>query len=317
MQSVCTGTISGAVGTTPHLGNLRGGVRLFQAWYRLEPVPTQIVARTGNAQFLYALAAIGGALRGSPRKPALQGPRSGRWRRASPGAEGSSRHAPQEEPLIIGERLCGFARLLRGYLATGLENTALWHERDISHSGAERFIFPDACGVDPVRPAEGGGAGGRAGGPQAAVERNSSCPGTGIIPSLLLLLVNSGATREDSYVMIQKAAMAAMDRDVSLLEAALQSEEIMGELTGKRSRTPADGISTPTNEAAVLRGSGSPESPEWGCHELAISGRGVDSRGGRGLAGTFGRSGQKQKGIEEKLAGVTMKARTSAGRSSL
>lgn len=254
MQSVCTGTISGAVGTYAHLGTSVEEYVCSRLGIGFEPVPTQIVARDRHAQFLYALAAIGGALeRFATETRHLQRTEVGEVEESfSRGQKGSSAMPHKKNP-IIGERLCGFARLLRGYLATGLENTALWHERDISHSGAERFIFPDACGVALYALRKAAGLAEGLVVHRAAVERNIELSGDRYhSQSLLLLLVNSGATREDSYVMIQKAAMTAMDRDVSLLEAALQSEEIMGVLTREEVEDACGMEKHTDNEAAVL-----------------------------------------------------------------
>jgi adenylosuccinate lyase len=129
------------------------------------------------------------------------------------GQKGSSSMPHKRNPERT-ERICGLARLVRGYAATELENVALWHERDISHSSAERVVFPDACcvvdfmaldlakmvsGLD-VRPVR--------------MARNLASDG-GVVFSqrVLLALVESGMSREDAYRIVQSAALRAVDGD--------------------------------------------------------------------------------------------------------
>jgi len=133
------------------------------------------------------------------------------------------------------ERVCGLARVVRGHLVTALENTALWHERDISHSSAERIIFPDACAaVDymaqemakvlsglEVRPAR--------------MLRNLQYGG-GVVFSqrVLLALVESGMSREDAYLMVQKAAMRALEDDGEGFRALLEKDaDVMKRIGGR------------------------------------------------------------------------------------
>jgi adenylosuccinate lyase len=139
---------------------------------------------------------------------------------------------PHKRNPVLTERVCGLARVVRGHLVTALENTALWHERDISHSSAERIIFPDACAaVDymalemakvlsglEVRPAR--------------MLRNLQFAG-GVVFSqrVLLALVDSGMSREDAYLVVQKSAMEAMAEDGSGFRELLEKDkEVMNRI---------------------------------------------------------------------------------------
>jgi adenylosuccinate lyase len=131
------------------------------------------------------------------------------------GAEqkGSSAMPHKRNPVLT-ERICGLARLVRGYAGAALENMALWHERDISHSSAERVIFPDACSVvDFVAQQLAevlAGLDVRA----DRMTRNLDAGG-GVVYSqrALLALVESGMSREEAYRIVQSAALRAVDGD--------------------------------------------------------------------------------------------------------
>jgi adenylosuccinate lyase len=148
--------------------------------------------------------------------------------------KGSSAMPHKRNPVLT-ERVCGLARVVRGHLVTALENTALWHERDISHSSAERIIFPDACatvdymaqemtkvlrGLD-VRPER--------------MMRNLQLGG-GVVFSqrVLLALVDAGMSREDAYLIVQKAAMQAMEEQGAGFRAILeQDKDVMSRIGSK------------------------------------------------------------------------------------
>ena len=130
---------------------------------------TQVIARDRHAEFFYACATIGATVElmcteirhlarselGEAEEP------------FGAGQKGSSAMPHKRNP-ILSERLCGLARLLRGYLGAGLEDVALWHERDISHSSVERVALPDAALLGLLRPAQGHRPGRRAGHPPRA-----------------------------------------------------------------------------------------------------------------------------------------------------
>ncbi len=230
LDSSCVGTISGAVGTYAYLDPSVEEFVCEKLNLGVEEVPTQVVARDRHAQFLYALAAIGGAMeRFATECRHLQRTEVGEVEeRFGKGQKGSSAMPHKRNP-IVGERLCGLARLLRGYLQVGLENTALWHERDISHSAAERFIFPDACGVAlyGLRKAADLASGLRV--MESAVATNVERAGDRYFSqSIMLAMVRHGLTREESYALVQKIAMDAMESGNSFAEAAVAQAEVTG-----------------------------------------------------------------------------------------
>ncbi len=228
LASSCVGTISGAVGTYAYLDPSVEEFVCEKLGLSVEEVPTQVVARDRHAEFLYALAAIGGAMeRFATECRHLQRTEVGEVEeRFGKGQKGSSAMPHKRNP-IVGERLCGLARLLRGYLQVGLENTALWHERDISHSAAERFIFPDACGVTlyGLQKAADLASGLRI--MKDAVAENVEKAGDRYFSQgIMLAMSKNGLTREESYALVQKIAMHAMEHGESFAAAALSQGEI-------------------------------------------------------------------------------------------
>ncbi len=147
------------------------------------------------------------------------------------GQKGSSAMPHKRNP-ITGERLSGLARVLRGYAVTAMENVALWHERDISHSSAERIILPDGCilldymlaklrelvaGLQ-VYPEQ----------MQANLERTR---GVYFSQPILLALTRAGAERKTAYEAVQRAAMRTWKGDRSFVENAREEEEITKRLS--------------------------------------------------------------------------------------
>ncbi|PIE52732.1 adenylosuccinate lyase [Candidatus Fermentibacteria bacterium] len=226
----CVGTISGAVGTFAYLDPSVEEFVCGKLGLGVEEIPTQVVARDRHAQFLYALAAVGGAMeRFATECRHLQRTEVGEAEeRFGKGQKGSSAMPHKRNP-IVGERLCGLARLLRGYLQTGLENTSLWHERDISHSAAERFIFPDACGVALYGLRKAADlAGGLRVFPEAVALNVKNAGDRYFSQSVMLALVRHGSTREDAYAIVQEIAMSAMENGTSFAEAVSENEKVAG-----------------------------------------------------------------------------------------
>src|SRR3979411_1216804 len=142
--------------------------------------------------------------------------------------QGSSAMPPKPHQLLT-ERVCGLARVVRGHLVTALENTALWHERDISHSSAERIIFPDACAaVDYMSLEMAKVLRGLEVKPDRMLANLQFAGGVVFSQRVLLALVDSGMSREDAYLVVQKAAMQAMDGTGPGFRASLeQNQEVM------------------------------------------------------------------------------------------
>ncbi len=229
LETACVGKISGAVGTYAHLDPFVEEYVCAKLGIGREDVATQIVARDRHADFLYALASIGGLLeRFGTEVRHLQRTEVGEVEESfTKGQKGSSAMPHKRNP-IVSERICGLARLLRGYLLPGLENTALWHERDISHSSAERFVFPDACGVTLYALRKAAGLASGLNLFPDNIEANLEKAGDRFYSqSIMLALVNKGLTREDAYAVIQTAAMSAMKRKKSFLAGVKTDRDIL------------------------------------------------------------------------------------------
>jgi len=234
-QRMAVGKLSGAVGT---YSNIDPGVEDFVCRaLGLTPVPaTQVIARDRHAELLWACAAVGATIEmmGTEIRH-LARTEVGEVEEAfSVGQKGSSSMPHKRNP-ILSERLTGLARVLRGYLGAGLEDVALWHERDISHSSVERVILPDACLVTyyVLRRATGliDGLVVHA----ERMEANVTEGSFGLVFSqpVLLALVASGMGRDAAYRVVQRDARrsweerrsfrAVLDEDpeVTLAEAAL------------------------------------------------------------------------------------------------
>jgi adenylosuccinate lyase len=145
VAEVATGKISGPVGTYSHLAPDLEAEVLASLGLRVDPVSTQIVQRDRHAALLASIAILGGTLeRLATEIRNLQHTEIGEVMEPFRSGQKGSSAMPHKRNPILSERLAGLARLLRGYAHTAFENQPLWHERDISHSSAERIILPDA-----------------------------------------------------------------------------------------------------------------------------------------------------------------------------
>ncbi len=211
--AIAVGKLSGAVGT---FSNIDPAVEAYVCEaLGLRAVPaTQVIARDRHAEVLYACASLGTAM----EQFALEVRHLARSEVGeaeepfAPGQKGSSAMPHKRNP-VLSERLCGLARVLRGYLQAGLEDVALWHERDISHSSVERVVLPDALQltVYMLRKATGL-AKGLVLRPERALE-NLTVGSLGLVfsQSVLLALVESGMSRDDAYRIVQSSARQAFE----------------------------------------------------------------------------------------------------------
>jgi adenylosuccinate lyase len=233
-RSVAVGTISGAVGTYANLPADVEAEVLAELGLAPEPAPTQVVARDRHAELLAVLAVAGGDLeRLAVEVRHLQ--RTEVREVEEPFAEGQkgSSAMPHKRNPVVAERLTGIARLLRGYAIAGLEDVALWHERDISHSSVERVVLPDACcALDyGLERAHWLVAGLRVF-PERMRANLQASGGLAGSSAALLALVDAGWSREDAYAAVQRAAMDAWEgkggfRDLLLAEPGVA--EVLGE----------------------------------------------------------------------------------------
>jgi adenylosuccinate lyase len=210
-EAVAVGKLSGAVGT---YSNVDPAVEAHVcAALGLTPVPaTQVIARDRHAEYLYACAAVGSTIEFVCTEVRHLA-RSEVGEAEEPFAEGQkgSSAMPHKRNPVLSERLCGLARLLRGYLGAGLEDVALWHERDISHSSVERVVLPDASLLTcyMLRKATGLAAGLVVHPERALANLTEGSLGLVFSQSVLLALVSAGLSRDQAYRMVQRDARAA------------------------------------------------------------------------------------------------------------
>ena len=212
-HAIAVGKLSGAVGT---YSNVDPAVEAqVCAALGLQPVPaTLVIARDRHAEYLYACASVGATVELLATEVRhLQRTEVGEVNeRFATGQKGSSAMPHKRNP-VKSEQLSGLARVLRGYLGAGLENVALWHERDISHSSVERIVLPDASNLAYyvlVRAASL--VEGLEVHADRMLENLDASHGLVFSQPVLLALVASGMTRDDAYRIVQRNAMAAWDQ---------------------------------------------------------------------------------------------------------
>ena len=211
-ETIAVGKIAGAVGVYGNLDPEIETQALGRLGLRPETVATQIVQRDRHAEVLCALALLGTAV-----EQIALGVRH--WQRTEvgeaeegfgKGQKGSSAMPHKKNP-ILSENLCGLARLLRSYAQAGFENVALWHERDISHSSVERVAMPDATILADFMTARATTlVDGLVVHPSRMRANLDRTGGLYFSEAILLALVKSGLARQEAYVMVQRAAMAAI-----------------------------------------------------------------------------------------------------------
>jgi adenylosuccinate lyase len=213
LEGVAVGKLSGAVGTYASVPP-RIEERVMDALgLRREDVSTQVVPRDRHAELLSAIALAGAGLeRLATEVRNLQRTEVGEVTEPFGAGQKGSSAMPHKRNPILSERIGGIARVLRGYAQVGLENVALWHERDISHSGAERVVLPDATilldyaqhlAARVVRDMTVD-----SGRMQANLDLTR---GALMSQRALTALVEAGMTRDDAYRLVQAAAQGAVD----------------------------------------------------------------------------------------------------------
>ncbi|MFD1786816.1 adenylosuccinate lyase [Sphingomonas floccifaciens] len=231
---VATCAISGAVGT---FANIDPRVEAYVAdklGLTVEPVSTQVIPRDRHAMFFATLGVIAGSIerlatevRHLQRTEVLEAEEY-----FSPGQKGSSAMPHKRNPVLT-ENLTGLARMVRGYVTPALENVALWHERDISHSSVERYIGPDATITLDFALARLTGVVDKLVVYPKRMQKNLDRMG-GLVHSqrVLLALTQAGVSREDSYRLVQRNAMKVWESDgeLSLLELLQNDPEVTAAL---------------------------------------------------------------------------------------
>jgi adenylosuccinate lyase len=207
--TAAVGKLSGAVGTSAHLSPKVEVLVCRKLGLRPAPLATQVVQRDIHAEFLTTLALVAASVerwatefRHLQRTEVLEVEEY-----FAKGQKGSSAMPHKRNP-ITGERLTGLARVIRGYVVPVLENVALWHERDISHSSVERVIFPDACTLlDYMLVTLAKLTEGLVIYPQNMARNLELSLGMWHSQTVLLALIKKGLTREAAYELVQRNAM--------------------------------------------------------------------------------------------------------------
>jgi adenylosuccinate lyase len=219
VDEIGTGKVSGPVGTYSHLGPEIEAEVLAELGLHADPVSTQIVQRDRHAALLTAIAVLGGTLeRIATEIRNLQHTEIGEVQEPFRAGQKGSSAMPHKRNPIVSERISGLARLLRGYAHTALEDQPLWHERDISHSSAERVILPDASIVlDYLLVRMAGLVEGLI--VRSERMRENIARGLGLHASsrvLVALVEVAGLSREEAYAIVQRASLRAADERSAL-----------------------------------------------------------------------------------------------------
>jgi adenylosuccinate lyase len=228
LENIRVGKLSGAVGTYAAAEPEVERVACERLGLDPAPTSTQILQRDRHAEVLSALALVAASLerfalelrhlaRTEVRE--VEEPFAG-------GQKGSSAMPHKRNP-IVSERICGLARVVRAAAITGLENVALWHERDISHSSAERVVLPDAfLAVDYMLDRFAWLVGGMTVRVERMRENLDASHGLFFSQRLLLALVDSGLGRDEAYRLVQRHAMRAWDEGLDFPELVRADAEI-------------------------------------------------------------------------------------------
>jgi adenylosuccinate lyase len=212
-EQLAVGKLSGAVGTYASVPPAVEARVMERLGLRREDVATQVVPRDRHAVLTSRIAIAGGGLeRFATEVRNLQRTEVREVEEPFGAGQKGSSAMPHKRNPIRTERITGLSRVLRGYAQAGLENIALWHERDISHSGAERVILPDATiGLDYVQGLAAGVAEGMTIREDRMRENLELTHGALFSQRALTALVESGMTRDDAYRVVQENAQRAWD----------------------------------------------------------------------------------------------------------
>ena len=227
---VATCAISGAVGTFANIDPSVEAHVAAKMGLRVEPVSTQVIPRDRHAMFFATLGVIASSIerlaieiRHLQRTEVLEAEEY-----FSPGQKGSSAMPHKRNPVLT-ENLTGLARMVRGYVTPALENVALWHERDISHSSVERYIGPDATiTLDFALARLTGVMDKLVVYPERMLKNLNKMGGLVHSQRVLLALTQAGVSREDAYRLVQRNAMKVWESDgaLSLLDLLKADPEV-------------------------------------------------------------------------------------------
>jgi len=234
-KSIAVGKISGAVGAFAHLAPDVEERVCKRLGIKAADVSTQVIQRDRYAEYLCTLGIIASSL----EKIALQ---VRHWQRTEvreaqekfkTGQKGSSAMPHKRNP-ILSERICGMARTIRANAVVGLENVALWHERDISHSSAERIVLPDSsAALDYILAKTASLLDNLVVYPENMLKNLNLTRGLVFSGQLLLALTQKGVSREDAYVYTQRNAMKVWDEGGEYKDLVMQDADITAKLSNE------------------------------------------------------------------------------------
>src|SRR3954466_8919486 len=241
-EVIAYGKISGAVGTFAHLSPQIEEAALAALGLNAAPASTQIVQRDRHAEYFSALALAGASIeKFATEIRHLQRTEVREAEEAfGKGQKGSSAMPHKRNP-ILSENLSGLSRLLRGYALSAMEDVALWHERDISHSSVERVIGPDATvTLDFMLHRFAGLMSGLRVHPERMRENLESTRGLVFSQPVLLKLIEKGMERQAAYVVVQRNAMKVWDENKDFRELLAQDPDVQALLEPEELRACFD-----------------------------------------------------------------------------
>ena len=241
-EEISYGKISGAVGTHATVPLEVEERALKKLGLKRDPVSNQIVQRDRHARFLTTLAITASSLekfaldiRGLQRTEILELEEP-----FEEGQTGSSAMPHKKNPELC-ERICGLARIIRANSLVSLENIALWHERDISHSSAERIIIPDSCiALDYMLGLFSYIMRGLKVNKERMAKNINLTKGLIFSQRILLSLIDKGLSREKAYRIVQKSALKSWDEDRDFLETLMEDGEVLSYISEEELRALFD-----------------------------------------------------------------------------
>jgi adenylosuccinate lyase len=241
-ENIATGAISGAVGTFANIDPYVEEYVCAKMGLKPEPVSTQVIPRDRHAEYFCVLAVIASSMeriaievRHMQRTEVLEAEEF-----FSKGQKGSSAMPHKRNP-ILSENLTGQARYIRALCIPALENVALWHERDISHSSVERYIAPDATvALDFSLRRLNGLIRNLVVYPENMLRNLNQMKGLVFSQKILLDLTQAGVSREDSYRLVQRNAMKVWEEGKDFQTELLADQEVAGALGEARIREAFD-----------------------------------------------------------------------------
>ncbi len=234
-KNIAVGKISGAVGTYATVPPEVEEKACAKLGLQPAPISTQILQRDRHAYFMTTLAVIAGSLeKFAMELRALQKTEVQEVEEPFSAGQTGSSAMPHKRNPELNERVCGLARLIRGYALTAMENQPLWHERDISHSSNERLILPDAClALDYILNLFTSVVSGMQVFPKRMKKNLELTRGLVFSQRVMLALIEKGLSRQDAYKVVQRNAMKAWTGNRNFLTLLKRDSEVMAAIKPK------------------------------------------------------------------------------------